>query len=161
CEDSGIVRAKDRRHRADCSGRAIEASRGPRHSHSPEGLALKLFQNLILANLLVLQQFKTAHHRRRWNIVGEQPRQDFVRAPLLQLRGGYRAALDRVDRSIARGLETGIVDEIETIERPAHASPFVVRQRSRGYVPVLRREDEIGTYLAVRGIGLVTYKGQA
>ena len=39
------------------------------------------------------------------------------------------------------------------IERAAHAGPFIVRQRRRGDIAILRREDEIGAYLAVRGIG--------
>src|SRR5208337_2272572 len=111
-EDGRVVRAEQGRKRADCRRRAIEASRRPRHSHLPKRLGLKLFKNLILADLLVLQQFETASDRRWWNIDGEQPRQDLVGAPFLELRRGYRAALDRVYRPVARGLEAGIVDQL-------------------------------------------------
>ena len=80
--------------------------------HSAELLALKFFEDVILADLCVLQKFEAAQHRRRGNVVGKQPRQDFVGAPFLQLRGSDLAPFDCVDRSIACGLEAGIVDEV-------------------------------------------------
>src|SRR5271170_5968307 len=85
CENGRVVFTQLRSQLANRGGSAIEARHRPRHSHPAERFAFKLLQDVVLADLLVLQQFKSADDRRGWNIVGEQPRQNFVSAPLLQL----------------------------------------------------------------------------
>jgi hypothetical protein len=85
CENSRVVLTQLGSQLANRGGCAIEARRRARHSHPAERLAFKLLEDVVLADLLVLQQFKSADDRRRWNIVGEVPRQDFVGASLLQL----------------------------------------------------------------------------
>ena len=115
----------------------------------------------IFANLLILEEFKAAQDRSGRDIVAQQPPQDFARGPLLQFGGHDLPPFHRVYGPVARGLEAGVIDEILPIERPAHASPFVVGQRSRGEVSVLRREYQIGPQLTLGGIALITHEGQA
>jgi hypothetical protein len=54
CQDTGIVGAQDRRQSSNRCRRAIEASRRPWHPHSAECLTVKLFEDVILADLIVL-----------------------------------------------------------------------------------------------------------
>src|SRR5271155_86066 len=100
CKEGGAIGAKDGSHRAYRRRRAIKASRGPRHSHFPELLCLEFFEDVILADLMVFQQFEAAQHRRRWYVVGKQSGQNIVGAPLLQFCRSYGAPLDCVYRSV-------------------------------------------------------------
>src|SRR5271154_673967 len=127
CKEGGVIGAKDGSHRAYRRRRAIKASRRPRHPDFPELLSLEFFEDVILADLLVLQQLEAAQHRRRWYVVGEQPGQNVVGAPLLQFRGSYSAPLDCVYRSVACGFEAGIANQVFSVQRTAHTGPFVVR----------------------------------
>src|ERR1700689_779742 len=82
-EDGRIVCAQRGRQLADAGRSAIEARGCPRHSDFAEGLALKLFEDMIFAHLLILQEFKTAQYWSGRNIVTEQTWQDFARGPFL------------------------------------------------------------------------------
>ena len=125
-QDGGVVRAKQRRHRADPGRSAIEARGRPRHSNFAEGAALEFFEQVIFTHLLILKQFKAAQNRRGRDVVTEQAGQDFARGPLLQLGGHDLAPFHPVLRPVARGFEARVIDEILAIQRAAHPRPFVV-----------------------------------
>src|SRR5437773_1185079 len=100
---------------------AVELGCGARLPHSAKLQTLMFFEDVIGLYLAILEKVKAAQDRSGWDVVVEQSRQDFLGEPLLQLGGHDPAALHGVVGSCTCSIEPGIVNEILSIQRLAHA----------------------------------------